>query len=318
MNAYVLEGAKQLAIRQVPMPQICDDEVLIKVSVCGTCHSEFPGWLTGSEVGKRYGHEAVGVVEQVGKNVKKFVPGDRVTGMLFQAFAQYTKAPWWDLVKVPAGVSDLSAILEPWSCLFSGAERLPVRLGDRAGLVGAGYMGLGFMQLLLLKGVSDMVAVDTREDALENALRFGATQAYLASQVPTRYIVDTWDAGIFDRGLDIVVETSGNAGALDLAGRMVGVHGALAIAGFHNSGGKRVIDMELWNWKGFEAINAHERRFQRNLQYMEAALRLIQAGKLDTQRFMTHAYGFSELNRAFADMGDKPKGYIKGYVIIDG
>ena len=192
MKAYVLEGAKQLAVRQVPMPQIGDDEALIKVSVCGTCHSEFPGWLTGSEAGKRYGHEAVGVVEQVGKNVKKFAPGDRVTGMIFEAFAQYVKAPWWNLVKVPDGVSDLSAILEPWSCLFSGAERLPVRLGDRAGLVGAGYMGLGFMQLLLLKGVSDMVAVDTREDALENARRFGATQTYLADQVPPQYIVDTW------------------------------------------------------------------------------------------------------------------------------
>ena len=76
--------------------------------------------------------------------------------------------------------------------------------------------------------------------------------------------------------------------------------------------------MQMWNWKGFEAVNAHERRFQRNLQYMEAALRLIQAGKLDTQRLMTHAYGFGELNRAFADMGEKPQGYIKGYVVIDG
>lgn len=317
MKAYVQDGAKHLAIHDLPIPEINDDEVLIRVRICSTCHSEYLGWLTGDRPGRRYGHEAVGVVERIGKSVKNFLPGDRVTGMLFNAFSEYIKIPYYNLVKVPEDVSDLSAILEPWSCLFSSVERMPVKLGDKAGIVGAGFMGLGFMQLLLLRGVSEVAVVDNREEALEHARCFGAAETYLPQNIPDTYIVDTWDDHIFERGLRIVAEVTGNAAALELAGRMVGVHGTLAVVGFHNIGGNRSIDMELWNWKAFEMINAHERRFNRHLSYMEAAIRLIRAGKLNTERFMTHAYGFEELNKAFEDMGNKPEGYIKGYVIIN-
>ncbi len=311
-----MEAAGKLAIRDFNMPEIGEEEVLIKVRVCGTCHSEYYGWESGSEIGKRFGHEAVGIAERVGSRVNGIRPGERVTGVLWEAFAEYVKADWRDLTVIPDGISDVQAILEPWACLMSGAERVPLAIGDRVAIVGAGFMGLGFLQLMLLKGASDIIVIDHRPEALKNARRFGATETYLPNQIPENYFLTEWNDDIFDRGIPIVGEVTGNAEALELAGNLVGVHGTLAIAGYHHTGGKRPIDMNLWNWKAFTAINAHERRYSYDIKYMRAMLRMIQAGRMDTGDFITNKYSFDEINQAFRDMEEKPDGYIKGYVEI--
>ena len=316
MRSYILADAETFVLEDIPIPQIEKTEVLIRVTLCGTCHSEYYGWKSGCDAGKRYGHEAVGVVAAVGSEVHDFVCGDRVTGVLWEAFSEYVKAPHENLVKIPDGVTDEQAILEPWACLLSGVERMPIHIGDRMGVVGAGFMGLGLMQLAQCKGVSKIIAIDPREEARENALRFGASEVYTPEQIPEEYLLGEWSGDIFSRGIELVAEVTGCAAALETASKLVGVHGVLSIAGYHHTGGCRQIDMDLWNWKAFTVINAHERRFNCEIRDMQALLRMIEAGQLDTAKLLTHAYEFKDIGQAFADMERKPKGYIKGYVRV--
>ena len=85
--------------------------------------------------------------------------------------------------------------------------------------------------------------------------------------------------------------------ALTLAGDMTGVHGTLSVVGFHQ-GGPRTIAMNLWNWKALTVINAHERRMEKCPRFIESALNLVAAGKLNTRDMMTNEYGFDGVDQA--------------------
>ena len=315
MKAAVLTGPSHMEVADRPMPSANDDQLLIRVLVCGVCSSEYHVWKEGLWGGTVLGHEAVGIVEKVGKNVAAFKPGDRVSGFITEAFAEYTVCAPERAIRLPDGIGNAEGILEPWSCLISGAGRVSMRFGADVALVGCGYMGLGFLQLLKSRGVGRILAVDVREESLENARRFGADETYKPHCVPKNYIVDEWNDQMFRNGVEVAVEAGGVASALELAGKMVRPHGTLAIVGYHQSG-RREIDMRLWNWKALTVINAHERRIAMQMEYMEDAVRLMQSGRIRAKEMMTHAYPLEQINRAFAETGDKPPGYIKGYIRI--
>lgn len=316
MKAYRLTDKERLEMVRVPLPELEDDEVLIRLLVCGICASEYHPWKTGDQIGKIFGHEGVGIVEKTGKNVTGLREGDRVTGMMYEAFAEYTKAPEKYLVKVPSGLSDEEAVGEPLACMMSGVLRTPMVPGGTFAIVGTGYMGLGFMQMMRAKGAARIIAVDGRREGLQNAARFGADETYEPHQVPENYLVDRWDDTIFERGIPTVAEATGSQGGLELAGKMTGVHGCLSIVGYHQ-GDMRKIDMQLWNWKALTVINAHERRLELCAGYIRDALALVEKGMVDTGSMVTHRYTFDEVNRAFREFKEKPEGYIKGIICMD-
>jgi threonine dehydrogenase-like Zn-dependent dehydrogenase len=314
MKVCILKGESKTEIIDMPMPEINDDEVLIRVKACGVCTSEVHAWLYGSGgVNGVLGHEAVGVIENVGKNVKGFSVGDRVTGLIYAAFAEYTKADYRNVTKVPDKVEDIEALGEPLSCLVSGAERTPVHLGDTVAIIGTGFMGLGFMQLMRLKGAGTIIAVDTRKEGLANALKFGADRALFPHEVEDEIKVTDW--AHMDGGVDVAVEVSGTQKGLELAGDMTAVHGNLSIVGYHQNG-LRSVNMELWNWKAITVVNAHERRNNVHMECMKAGLQLIASGAFNMLDMITHEFSLSEVDKAFNMMLDKPKGFIKSVIRI--
>ncbi|WP_235426974.1 zinc-binding dehydrogenase [Cohnella kolymensis] len=325
MKASVIAGPQKSEIAEVPIPVIGDEEVLIRVIVCGVCASELhpwtagAGWLEASGQQPIFGHEPVGVIESVGSRVYGFSVGDRVTGLIQNAFAQYAKADYRNIVKVPDGLEDIEAIGEPLSCLMSGADRTPVSLGDSVGIVGAGFMGLGFLQLMRLKGAGRLIAVDMREESLQHARKFGADEIYTPQNLPASYKITEWshmEQGI--KGVDIAVEATGSQGGLQLAGDMTAVHGALSVVGYHQGNdGVRSVNMELWNWKAISVINAHERRAHVHMKQMEAGLKLIQNGLFNMKDMVTHVYGLDEVDKAYESMKSKPSGFIKAVIKID-
>ncbi|TLS52621.1 zinc-binding dehydrogenase [Paenibacillus antri] len=325
MRASVIAGPRKSEVVAVPIPDIGEEEVLIRVTACGVCASELHPWMEGAgwleASGRRpiFGHEPVGIVEKVGSRVPGFRPGDRVTGLIQNAFAHYAKADYRKLVRVPEGLDDLEALGEPLSCLMSGADRTPVGLGQDVAVVGAGFMGLGFLQLMRLKGAGKIVAVDMREESLAAARRFGADEAYTPQEVPAEYKVTAWshmDEGI--KGIDVAVEASGTQGGLQLAGDMTAVHGALSVVGYHQGhGGMRSVNMELWNWKAITVVNAHERRSEVHMKQMEAGLRLIRNGLFNMRDLITHEFTLEQVDQAYEAIASKPAGFIKSVIRID-
>jgi len=310
MKAAVLVGPGKSKVVELPLPKIGPSDVLIRVEVCGICASELYTWRNG-QGNAILGHEVVGIIEDMGPCVEGFAVGDRVTGLIYEGFAQYTKANYRHIVKVPEGMEAIEAIGEPLSCLLSGVNRTPVDLNDTVAIIGTGFMGLGFLQFIKLKGPKKIIAIDVRQESLENALKFGAHEAIFPWQVEEKYLVTEW--GHIGRGVEVVVEASGSQKALDLAGAMTAVHGVLSIVGFHQ-GGTRNVNMELWNWKGITVINAHERRNEVHIDCMKKALSIIEQGRFNMKDMITHQYGLDEIDEAYNSLMEKPPGFIKAVV----
>lgn len=314
MKACVLGKDGGIRIEEVPVPEIQENQVLVRITACGMCHSELAEYLSGSPEPKILGHEPVGIIERTGSKVCSLKPGQRVTGIFFGGFAEYAAAEENNLIQVPPRMKDEEAIIEPWSCLVSGINRANIRMGDIVAVIGCGYMGLGDLLLAKLCGASKVVAVDLRREALAQAEKLGADECWQSQKVPKEYLVDQWDCHIFEKGADVVFEATGTQEGIELAGKMVRPHGTLVIVGYHNHGNKRRIDLALWNWKAITVVNAHERRIEQQVDYAQRAMKLIADGRIPAGQLLTHSYTPERIKQAFEDLKERPENYIKGYV----
>jgi NADPH2:quinone reductase len=93
------------------------------------------------------------------------------------------------------------------------------------------------------------------------------------------------------------------------------VRGTLVIAGFHQDG-RRSVDMQLWNWRGLDVVNAHERDPTVYVAGVEAAAEAIVEGRLDPSPLYTHSFPLDSLGDAFATASERPDGFLKAVVRI--
>ena len=266
MKQLIMEGPKKSKIIEVDIPKINENQLLVKVIYTGMCHSEYYPWCT-AKPGDVFGHETVGIVADKGSQVTGFRIGDRVTGLGGGGYKEYIVMEPTKTFLVPENLTSEDAVAEPLACMMSAAERVDTeRVGDTIVVVGTGYMGLGMVSLFRARGYANVIAVDKREVALENAKHYGATECYRPEELPESFLLnwDTWEkpdltrdghkTDIFHRGFSNVVEFTGTPDGLALAGELVCAHGRLGIAGFHNDG-PRTVDFKLWNMKAMTLYN---------------------------------------------------------------
>ena len=173
---------------EAPTPNPGPGEVLVRVRASGVCASELHPWADGRPgYPHRFGHEPMGTVVAVGPEVTRVREGDQVTGLFQGACADLCLAREDILLPVPNGIADENALGEPLACLVNAQRRTPVELADRVALIGLGYMGLGMLQLLKLRGPSRIVAIDVREESREAAMALGADETYDPSQLLDDY-----------------------------------------------------------------------------------------------------------------------------------
>ncbi len=212
MKALVLDNYMELNYRNFPKPGIGSGEVLIKVKACGICGSDVHG-MDGS-TGRRkppliMGHEASGVIEEVGKNVSGWKPGDRVTfdSTIYPlddwytrkghynlsdkrmvlgvspgeykkhgAFAEYVSVPAHILYKIPDNVSfEQAAMVEPVAVAAHAVNISKIQPGASTVVVGIGMVGMFVVNMLKIAGANPIIAIDLDERKLEMAKDFGAT-----------------------------------------------------------------------------------------------------------------------------------------------
>jgi threonine dehydrogenase-like Zn-dependent dehydrogenase len=280
--------------------------VRVKVVACGVCASELHAV---EETLESYpitmGHEPVGIIEAVGDGVQGLAEGTPVTGGFGPSFAEHVIADQAHVVVVPDELRTEDAIGEPLGCVVEGRRRTPVTAGDRIALVGAGYMGLLMLQVLGVTGAGHIVMIDPREEARTAGLSFGATEA-----------IDPVEASSSDReeGFDVVFEATGTQAGLDLSTALVREHGVLSILGYHQ-GEPRSVDMQTWNWKAIDVINAHVRRRDYLNEAIRRGLELTRLGRIQPGALVTHRFGLDRVGEAFEALASKPDGYIKSIVI---
>jgi threonine dehydrogenase-like Zn-dependent dehydrogenase len=280
--------------------------VRVKVIACGVCASELHAVQDELESYPiSIGHEPLGVIESVAPDVDDFSEGMRVTGGFGPSFADRTLADQRHLVLVPDGLSTEDAIGEPLGCVVEGRRRTRVVAGDRLALVGVGYMGLLMLQVLLVTGGGHISVIDPRADARSTALSFGATEALAPDEV----------AADLDGQFDVTIEATGTQGGLDLATRLAREHGVLSILGYHQ-GARRSVDVQAWNWKAIDVVNAHVRRRDLLNEAIARGLELSRIGRIHPGELVTHRFGLDEVGGAFEALATKPNGFIKAIVTM--
>lgn len=316
MKQAVLVQPRSSEIYERPAPNVGPEDVLVKVLTCGVCASELHGWAGDSEPYPReYGHEVAGVVVETGEKVIDFKPGMAVTGLFLKGYAEYARVNQRYVTRIPEGVAIEQALGEPLACVLSGARRTPVELGDTVAVVGLGFMGLLTLQAIRLRGPVRLIAIDPRPEALQMASRLGADEVMTPDQVPHRLTLTQWKELGKGHGVDVAIEASGTQAGLTLAGQMAHEHGCLSLVGWHQ-GGPRLVDMELWNWKALNVVNAHERRLDYLMDCMCRGLALVAAGKLEIGSLITHRFPLMGVDEAFGALQSKPNGFIKAAVMV--
>jgi L-iditol 2-dehydrogenase len=264
VKALVLTAYKRLEILDVPRPKPGPRDVVVRVRACGICGSDVHGWDGSS--GRRIppivmGHEAAGVVDEMGPEVRGFAPGDRVTfdstihcgecafcksgnvnlcdrrrvvgvspGDYRQdgAFAEAVAVPERIVCRVPDVVPLAhAAMVEPLSVAVHAVNRARPKPGDSALVVGCGMIGLLTLQAARAAGCASVVAVDVDPDRLAEARRLGADAVVGAGEDVRARVAELTDG----RGVDLAFEAVGAAAPIASAVRGLRKGGTLVLIG---------------------------------------------------------------------------------------
>jgi threonine dehydrogenase-like Zn-dependent dehydrogenase len=289
-------------------------EVRVRIEGCGVCGSDLPVWQ--GRTWFRYprdpgapGHEPWGVVEAVGPGVTRLAEGDRVAGLMYRGYCDVEVAPEGHLVRLPDALRGAPFPGEALACAVNVFRRSEITGGDRVAVVGAGFLGTVVTQLAARVG-AQVIAVSRRPSALEVARCMGAQETVELADDAVERVADLTGSEL----CDVVVEAAGVQSTLDLAGPLTRTRGRLVIAGFHQDG-RRQVDMQLWNWRGLDVINAHERDERVYLEGLELAARLVADGALDPAPLYTHTFPLDDLAEALGTLEARPDGFMKALVL---
>lgn len=317
MNIALLRGPREFVLNEEPVPEIKPDEVLVRVASCGVCTSELDMWegKAGNEIYPHYpGHEVSGVIEKAGERVKALKTGDRVgVWVTERGYAEYVavKAEYC----FPAGDIPLDQVLaEPLACAVNTVELANLSLGDDVVIIGAGFMGNLVQMLAALQGPRHLIVADVRQDALDRAMRLGATHVVDASRESLPERVKELTGG---RGADASFEVTGAQGPLQMLGEVTRMSGKVVIVGFHQ-GGLRQIPLAHWNWMAFQILNAHFREVAVIQRGMQIGMRLLTSGRISLEGLVSHRFPLVEINKAFQTAHEKPEGFVKSTVLFEG
>jgi threonine dehydrogenase-like Zn-dependent dehydrogenase len=316
MRAAVLAAAGRSRVDAVPTPEPGAGEVLVRLAGCGVCGSNLPvwegrPWFTYPLEPGAPGHEGWGIVESVGQGVDTLAPGDRVAPVSQRAFAELDTAPAEACVLLPPSLADRPMPGEPLGCAVNVFRRSGVQPGHTVVVVGIGFLGAVIVRLAARAG-AEVVAVSRRRFALDVARAQGADITIPFDDAER--VIRTVEHLTGGTGADRVIEAVGTQGALDLAGGLVRIRGRLIIAGYHQDG-PRHVDMQLWNWRGLDVINAHERDAAVVREGIRAAVELVADGTLDPTPLYTHRFGLDRLGDALELLRRRPDGFLKALVL---
>jgi threonine dehydrogenase-like Zn-dependent dehydrogenase len=171
-------------------------------------------------------------------------------------------------------------------------------------------MGLLLLQLLAQCGAARVVAIDPRSSVRT-----------LAQQLGTDIVIDPVQEDPMEamlrltegKGTDVVIEATGNQAGLTLASNLTRTRGRLVIYGYHQ-GDARTVDIQLWNLRGLDVVNAHQRDDAEYLAGMLRGITMLKYGKLRTAPLVTHRFPLEQTAEAFALAAKCPEHFIKAVV----
>jgi threonine dehydrogenase-like Zn-dependent dehydrogenase len=306
-----------MEIEDAPVPEPGPHQLRVRLEGCGLCASNMAAWEGQPWFSYPFppgamGHEGWGVVDAVGDDVRGFRAGERVAFLSNNAYAEYDLAEDSAALRLPRELDDQLFPGEAIACAVSIFRKSRITRDDTVAIIGVGFLGALLTSLAARSGAR-VIGISRRESSLALARRFGATETIPMSDHAS--ILAKVNELTDGHGADVVVEAVGKQWPLDLAAEITRESGRMVIAGYHQDG-PRQVNMQLWNWRAFEVINAHERRHDRNMEALAEAARLVGSGALDPRPLYTHTFPLESIREAFRTMDEKPEGFLKAVVLM--
>lgn len=349
MKAFVMNGLDQVAFTEKPIPRPGPTDAVVKTTRALICTSD--GHTVHGAIGPRenltLGHEAVGIVSEVGSEVKNFKLGDRVLvgaitpdwfdeasqaghpsqsnqplgGWKFAnikdgVFAEYFHVNQADanMAKIPDSVPDEAAVYccDMLSTGFLGAELANIPIGGTVAVFAEGPVGLMATAGARLRGAGLIIGVESVPHRQELARHYGADVIVDFSKVdPVEAILDLTNG----KGVDSAIEALGSDITFQNAIRVTKAGGTIANVGYHGHGEFLHIPRQEWG------VGMAEKSIVNGLcpggkLRMERLLRVIENGRLDPTLMTSHTFGFPDLPAAFDMMDKKADGIIKPLIVF--
>ncbi len=315
MRAAVISKPLAAELHDQPLPEPRAGEIRVKLEGCGICGSNIPVWEGRSWFKYPFspgapGHEGWGIVDAVGEGVRDFSLGDRVGLLSEHAYAEYDIAAAKSAVRLPEALKSMPFPAEPLGCAMNVFRRTAVNPGEQVVIIGIGFLGAVLTRLVAAAGAR-VCAISRSAFALEVAAAFGAERVeQLRDYAHVQRSVWNWSG---THGCDCVIEVVGKQEPLNLAAELTKERGRLVIAGYHQDG-MRQVNMQVWNWRGLDVINAHERQPEVYVQGMREAVDAVSAGILDPSPLYTHTFPLDDISAAFHAATTRREGFLKALV----
>ncbi|MDR3644691.1 MAG: alcohol dehydrogenase catalytic domain-containing protein [Clostridia bacterium] len=346
MKALVIEAPGKAKFFEAEKPTVRPGDVLCRVvnaGICGTDLSIFSGDMNLVREGiikypVRIGHEWSGIVEEIGSAVTKFKPGDKVVsdtavtcgvcehclkGEYEQcedwraigtikcwngSFAEYILIPDRHLFKIPDGVRmDDAALTEPMTIALSGIKAAKVKKGDSVLVIGTGAIGLSAVALAKYYGASTVIVSGRKPFKLDVAKKVGADVTVNSTQED---LVEGVMKATDGKGVDVIVETSGDEKLLNQCVAAAKQHGMINLIGFFES------KLDGFDIAQFMTKNLNLSCGMGAYGLAAEIVEILATGKIDVHPLITHRFVFDETIDAMKTAGEKNATKIKMMVEI--
>lgn len=336
MHAAVYRGVNDVRVEAVPVPQIGAGEMLVRVHSCGVCGTDLKKISTGSHSAPRiFGHETSGVVAAVGKDVRKYRPGDRV--MVFHhipcrecfycqnktfaqcttykkvgctagfeasggGFAEYVRVMDWIVehgtVRIPRGVSfEQACFVEPVNTCMKGIEALGLRPGESVLTIGQGPIGM-ILSVLARRDGARLITSDLYPQRLRIGESFGLDLTIDASRAN---VVDQVRELTQGRGADAVILAVGGNSLIRTAMDATRPGGRVLLFA-QTQHGEAAIDPA--------AICVDEKTllgsYSASVDLQEESVRFVMSREMDLERLVSHRFPLSQSTEAL-DLAAHPQ-----------
>jgi 2-desacetyl-2-hydroxyethyl bacteriochlorophyllide A dehydrogenase len=327
VKAAVFKGVEQIQVEDVPEPQPGAEDIVVRVHACGICGSDLHTYLHGAFVqpGQVMGHEFVGEIVEVGKDVTGLALGDRVTASPIvpcmecarckegrynlctvcwaTAIAYGRPGGFAEVVQIPAAVvggnvfplgnevsDEAGALVEPLAVAVHAVRLVEQVQAATVLVLGLGTIGLQVIQALRARGAGRIIGVDLSATRIEAAAALGAEALDASGGIGAAL------AGVLGDGdeIDIVFECSGAPAAAEAAIEHVRAGGTIVVLAIYD-------DPITFNPT---PLVQREIRLQGSIAYtsddFREAVRMLSTGEAQTEPLITHRKPLDDIKDAFS------------------
>lgn len=323
MLVAVYHNNKDVRIEDVPKPEIGSDEILLKVMASGICGTDVVEWYRLPKAPRVLGHEATGIIDEVGEKVTKYKVGDRIfvshhvpcnqcrycqkdahtacetlhtTNYYPGGFSQYIRVPKINvetgIYKLPANMSyEEGTFIEPLGCAVRGQRLADIQKDDTILIIGSGMAGILHIQLAKLKGAQKIFAADINPDRLKLAEKFGADNVIDAKGDLPQQLKELNDG----RAADKVIVCTGAVKAALIALECVDRGGTILYFAVPDPTTKIPIPITKF-WRNETTIRTSYGAAPRDL---EEALQILAQKQVNVEDMITHRLSLREIAEGF-------------------